>query len=269
MPSYPSFLTGRRFKLKKGFMKRMRARRATTSRAAGGGALSAFSGYRRPIKSRTTASENTGVVGTLTRWNAFNPFPDRYNFRNMEYIEILGLASGAAGVVGTTYTFNLSSLYQPRSGGHQPTFYDQLTPLYNFYRVTSVRIVCTFNALAANTCFPIWAIKNSSDTWTISGLTVPVQAENPNISGIMLNIYNCPRVVNTFTGSISEIDGLTRLQSAADDSRYVAQVTGSPSAIPKFEIGAGDWNGDSSTVKVCVQIFFSGYFWGRTTQNYS
>jgi len=145
---------------------------------------------------------------------ALAPFAQRY-ITKMKYSQAFNLSIGN----NWTQIMNLNSVFDPdRSGiGHQPYGYDQLTPIYNRYRVISCAYVINcysggvpirYGALPCNETPPInnmsELVENPRAKWAVqfpAGSTTKVKG----------SVY------------IPSLVGRSRAQYMADD-RYQAQV---------------------------------------------
>lgn len=235
---------------------------------AGGGAAS------RPVPAQKTKYRRTinaavgrpGVIGgSSINFNQAVPFANRRRFA-MKYVEEITLTSGAAGVIGTTATFYLNSIYSPKSsGGHQPYGHDTLAGIYNFYKVQWVKIELLFTQTTDNYNRPCVQIRNSSDTGSISGLQPYVVAERPGARIYAMTIDSGTSEVKEALGvSPAEIDGISPAQFNADDARYLATFGANPAAIPKLEIGLGNTAATSGATCQCiVTLTYYGYASGR------
>jgi len=219
-------------------------RRKGTSRAKG-----AFKSYKGRVATAGGGAASIGILGAR--------FPN-YNrgagFKNTEikeliYVERQNLAAGAVGVVGSTATYNLNSIYSPRSGGgHQPYYHDQLDAIFTQYQVLRTTVEIQFLATSSNFNMAAIQIHPSSDSSTISGEDVMTTGERPG--GRLVNLSTSgegvqKRIEYSFTPA--EIDGYTRATNMADVNRYASNFGTSPSAIPKLEIGLGNIDGTGST----------------------
>lgn len=96
-------------------------------------------GLRRRIVRKRGFKKRNSYKPISTVGRALSPFPQRY-ITKMKYAESISttIALSNAGI----YVFNLNSVYDPnRTGtGHQPQGFDQLSAIYNRYRV----IACSY-----------------------------------------------------------------------------------------------------------------------------
>lgn len=219
-----------------------------TKRSSSKGRGSAFKSYTGRV--RWAPATGTGALGVQwSRYNSRGALPNTYN-GVLTYVEDQNLASGAVGVVGTTATYYLNSIYSPRSaGGHQPMEHDSWATLYTQYQVTRIEIQIRFYATGTNYNVAALMIHPSSDTSSITGenpLTTG-EREGGQIVQLSTDGQRVDQIVN-FNFTPGEIDGYSRATNLADVNRYAASFGASPSAIPKLEIGLGNVNSDASQV---------------------
>lgn len=194
----------------------------------------------------------------------------------MRFHQHQNLASGAVGVVGTTATWNLSSINAPRAGGssEQPYGHDQWVNFYSQYQVLRVNILIqarqTSNMYNVLCC----QLKGSS-------VTTSILSTNPNDlikigerpgGFVMIPTTTGARVVETRQLSVTpaEIDGWTSGTNMFDVNRYAANFGSDPSAIPKLEIGLGNSNSaGSETMEVLIFFEFIVRVSGRKVMAFS
>lgn len=226
-----------------------------------------------PYKGRIFHGNRLGVLGNVTRWNAANPFPARQYFHNMSYNLFYLLTAGTSGVIGDTYALQLSSITAPSvSGGHQPYMRDQAATIWQFYKVTRVRVKFTFFNASSDSTIGVVQVHNSTDTSSMAGVAPVYQTEKKGCRAAIIQTDTGGNNMNVidFDASIAEIDGLSELQHVADDARYLSTMAGSPAAIPWLEFGCGELNAvTGTTVKVMIEAYFNGYFCGPVDQNNS
>lgn len=175
--------------------------------------------------------------GKITNVNrGLKPFASRY-ITKMKYSEVftLGLTNNY------TQVMNLNSLFDPNSTGigHQPYGYDQLSTIYNRYRVISTSYVLNaYNATAAIRyaalpCNQLPPINNLSELCENPRTQSRVQVPGGNASVIKGRSY------------IPSLMGRTKSQYMADD-RFQAAVGAGPSELALLYI-SGQTLGDSNT----------------------
>lgn len=147
---------------------------------------------------------------------ALNPIPQRYIVK-MKYAEDVTVSSTGL------YQFNLNSVFDPnRTGtGHQPYGHDQLSALFNRYRVIS----CGWRISALSSSVPIQiGCVPSNDPQTFTAMDA--LKEQPRAKYVCQNFGGSTNVL-TGKAYLPSIVGRTKAQYMADD-RYQSVVGASP-----------------------------------------
>lgn len=181
---------------------------------------------------------------------SLQPFPSRY-ITKLKY-------SGAFVLnVGNNYsqTMNLNSVYDPdrTNLGHQPYGYDQITPLYNRYRVISCSYV--INAYSGSTpiryaCLPCNEtppINNLSELCENPRARFKLQYPGGNTTSIIGKSY-LPALV-----------GRNKTQYMADD-RYQATVVNNPAELALLYITAQSMADAATDVNLTVTLEYTVEF---------
>lgn len=172
---------------------------------------------------------------------ALQPVPQRF-ITKMKYSEAYTLQ------LSNSYTqvINLNSVFDPnRTGtGHQPYGYDQLSALYNRYRVISCRYIVNgysgANAIRYGTIV-------SNDTPLATNMSE--LAENPRAqTRVQFPGGNATQIRGT--AYIPSVFGRSKQQYLADD-RYQASVGSSPAELCLLTILGGDIT-DAGTTVLCT-----------------
>ncbi len=169
---------------------------------------------------------------------------------------------------GTPYTFNLGSLFEPRSGGHQPFGFDQMAALYGRYKVHKVRIVVETMPINANTqsggAQVVGVFPPGSAQTTLNRLTAVSMGENFNVSTKLIHLNAVAPTVFSATYDIASIAGLTKKEFDANIEDYSALVTASPTRFPFLEVNfAPNVLGNGDDFASVVTITFVSEFWQR------
>lgn len=163
----------------------------------------------------------------------------------MKYSQVATLS------LSNTYlqTMNLNSVYDPdRTGvGHQPYGFDQLTPIYNRYRV----IACTYSVNAYNGTTPIrFGCLPSNEIPPIGNMDE--LCENPR-SRWAIQLPNGSTEQVKGAVSIPSLFGRTKSQYMADD-RYQATNSSSPQELALLNIYAQSLSNVPTDVQVTVTL---------------
>lgn len=193
-------------------------------------------------------------------------------YTKMRYVDNFQLtADNLTGLTGTEIAYRLNSLFDPyfAAGGHQPLGFDQITPLYQRYKVYKVDIQIGMRGrtgtglgyLAAN-------IRQGASTYTLGGLKalaeVIEQPGNTVMDGTLLQTWNQ-------TVWMHEVEGRTYQEYMAEDS-YGALVTANPSITPFLGVVCGtvDTPASSATGVYCtVALVFHSFFYEPNPLNQS
>jgi hypothetical protein len=98
--------------------------------------------------------------------NGSSPIPQTYKAQLVYFDQ--NTLTGAGASVPASYGYGLNNLFDPdfSGAGTQPLFYDQLSAMYNKYRVYSVKIELTLSNETEETCMAVFVptIANSAGT---------------------------------------------------------------------------------------------------------
>jgi len=129
-------------------------------------------GYKAARRARRGAIRRGPRIRNIV--NMGSGFPKKLMFTHT-YCETVNLPSGAAGAL-STYQWKANGMFDPNftGGGHQPYYFDQISPLYDHYCVVGSRINVKFTPIAANSVPAIIGCYINDDT-TVSTTTVALQ----------------------------------------------------------------------------------------------
>lgn len=170
--------------------------------------------------------------------HALQPFPQRY-IAKLKYSELFSTNQGL-------YTFNLNSLWDPnRTGtGHKPYGMNQLTPLYNRYRVISCgyRIQPVQTGATGAQSIQIVALPSNEDN---SIFSLQQARENPRAKYVTQSVGGN---MVTLSGKvyIPSLFGRNKSQYMADDS-YQALTNASPAELACLNIYSAGTGADVTT----------------------
>lgn len=107
--------------------------------------------YRRSKKSKTRRRKRKRRTRRRrTRIPLGMPQPITKTYRLRYVAPLITLVTQATrGAGGTYYVFRGNSVYDPdyTGVGHQPHFFDQISPLYEYYQVLKVKMTATYQSL--------------------------------------------------------------------------------------------------------------------------
>lgn len=160
------------------------------------------------------------------------------------------------------YKFNLNSLFDPdRTGvGHQPHGFDQLSGLYNRYRV----IGCKYTVAAYSTSDPIrFGVVPTNDDGIIWN-NMSDFLETPRAKWAIQMPGGSNKLLKGYV-SLPSLMGRNKVQYMTDD-RYAAQVSTSPAELALLNIGAGNFSDGSGTVNCLVTLHYIVEWYDIKTQ---
>jgi len=207
---------------------------------------------KRMVKRRPQKKKNFGrkkfQMTTVNR--GLQPFASRY-ITKMKYSDSIALSALNA----YQYAFNLNSCFDPNATGlgHQPYGFDQLTPIYNRYRVISTKYVINaynntnairFGCIATNDGAPI---NNMSELAESPRAQTRVQLPNGSTQSIIGRI------------SMPSLMGRTKVQYMTDD-RYQSLVTASPAELGLLTIYGQTINDTTTDVSVVITLEYTVEF---------
>jgi len=187
-----------------------------------------------------------------------NGFPEvlRTSLRYQDQYTLTS-SSGSAGV----WLFRLNSLFDPdlTGVGHQPLYYDQLTGIYQYYRVRSTRMHVTFLPLTDDTeltttgPYEVGVSANSTSTFST---TLNTLAEQNNSKVALLPRDKSAQPVSITTTYFPQRD----LGVSFKDDTVSSVIGSSPTATYYGCIFAADLNLTSGSVKAVVTLTFDAEF---------
>jgi hypothetical protein len=191
---------------------------------------------------------------------------DPHRYVTLRYTETI--ATTLATVTAVAQVFNLNSVFAPnRTGGataHQAYGFDQLSPLYNRYRVLRTLWRCVFapSSLAYHLCvFPLNALLSVAPT---TAILFDVACEQQQAQVWDQGSSGQSKMI---TGEIAlnQLAGTTRAEYLADD-RYEANVGASPAEVMVLYIVLYNPNASSITMQYSVELEFEVDFHDPTSQ---
>lgn len=225
-------------------------------------------GFRKTLVGNTGRKAygyNTGQMLHLDRPVTTNrgPFPNRL-YAKLRYVDnTFVTADNLTGLTGTELAWRLNSLFDPYfpAGGHQPLGFDQLTPMYQRYKVFKVDMNIAVRGRSGSALpFVGINIRNGASTYNLGSLKalgeVLEQPGNTVMDGTILQSWNQ-------TVWMHNIEGRTYQEYLAEDA-YGAQVTTNPSLTPYLGIACGTVDTPSSSsnsVYITVALVFHAFFY--------
>ena len=188
-----------------------------------------------------------------TSWNSINPLDPRI-ITDLHYCEDVAVTT-SAGPGFVNYDWNLNSLFDPNSTGtgHQPRGYDQMTALYNRYRVYYVRWQVTAT------------VTNSADGCLLA--VMPSNNASPGTwNDVVEQTYGKFKSIDRQDGttiyggiSMAQLNGKSPAQYAASDNTG-SLVTGSPTEQLILHTAILNTAGAAVTYHINIRLVFDCEF---------
>lgn len=209
----------------------------------------------------------------LKQYSGNQPIPDRWTCK-MHYTDRYTLSTDATlSTLGTQHKWNLNSLYDPdQTGvGHQPYGFDQLSGLYQRYKVTAVRFEFIFSDPSADGLLLNWQFLNPTQTsQSLTGSDPNTVRERPNTGYVVMNERGEQVRTRIIYMPIHRAAQITKLQFDADQEDYTAQFTANPVNMPQLAVAVANMDaGGTKTVKCLVNITYYTTFYDRRVQTQS
>jgi len=208
---------------------------------------------RKPFQSRALTSPfYVPVAGPV------NGFPEvlRTSLRYQDQYTLTSSSGSAA-----QWLFRLNSLFDPdlTGVGHQPLYFDQLSGIYQYYRIRSTRMHVTFLPLTDDTELtttgPYEVGVGANSTSTFSSTLNTVAEQNNSKVALLPRDKSAQPVSLTLTYQPKRDLGV-----AFTDDTVSASIGGSPAATYYGAIFAADLNLTSGAVKAVVTLTFDAEF---------
>lgn len=220
--------------------------------------------YKRRVKTRNGSTKYAGKITGLSRQDF--GFPERLKTK-LHYCDVVQLAA-SAGNPGI-YQFRMNSLFDPdyTGVGHQPQWFDQLSAVYNFYKVLGSKITVTFvpnqvGDIEINDKGPyIVGITTVSESASFSAATYGALLEDGNsVNGIIVDKQggnNAKTLSNTYSP-------MRDLGLDPNSSELRVSTGGNPGYVFYANLWCLDMTEAASQDVVCkVEIEFMCEFDGR------
>ncbi len=192
--------------------------------------------------------------GYSTRQRTALTFLDPHMYVTLRYAQ--SVSTSVLTTAGSQSTFRLNSIFDPDSavGGTQPYGYDQLSALYNRYRVLSTKWKVHFAASTAG-YNAVVIPTNGALNATIADLTTFTSATMVPFS--KYNIYAVGAIPPTFSGEmpLNKLGGVTRVEYLTDD-RFEAQIGANPAEVISLIIGFQNPSGGTITISFFVEVWY-------------
>lgn len=209
---------------------------------------------RKNKKKNNNGGYNLPSNGYSTRQRTALTFLDPHMYITLKYTE--AFTSSVLTAAGSSQTMRLNSIFDPNSavGGTQPYGYDQMSTLYNRYRVLKARWKVSFLASSGTynaVVIPINGTLNAAiaDIATFTAASMVPFASYKN--------YNLGAIAPTFTGSmpLNKLGGVSKVEYLTDD-RFEAQIGANPAEVISLLIGFQNPTGGTISIGFVVEIWY-------------
>lgn len=220
-----------------------------------------FKGKKYVKRSKRTYKPKRKLA--LSATNTLSPVPSKFICK-MKYVQPFDIDP-----VTQQHKFNLNSLFDPdRTGlGHQPYGFDQLSTLYEKYRVLSASwVINGINTGDAQRAVRIAAIPHN-DNFTFPDMNLAM--ESPRCRYIIQGAQGSDLKTLKGWSSMNSIVGRTRAEYTADD-KYGSSFTANPSELVLLTIMGSDLdNSGSVSISCTITLEFTAEFYDVRQQNQS
>lgn len=224
---------------------------------------------RRQAASNTTGASQSSAISFPRRYALADPFPSTMR-RTFTYCQNYTLSSGTA-VLGTQQVFRMNSLYDPdyTGAGHQPYGYDQVSGLYQNYRVDSCKFDIVFTTPgAANDMICVATVAPGTDA-SLTGATLFTVPEKPGGIWGILSSSGDRRCVLRGKFDNNVICGVPKAKYVAEDN-FASPVSTNPSQNILLTTNVGCVDGTASvSCAVLIVITYTAVLYDRVTQSTS
>lgn len=182
-----------------------------------------YSSYRRKYSKSIGSGYN--IKTPVTRF--ISGVPERL-FTKLRYVDVVN-ATVVAGVL-SSFNYFQSSLFSPRNtGGHQPLYFDQWTPMFTKYRVYGIKYHVTIANRATNESYWFGIRHQESPTAETSLQTLLERNDSKVKQGGSVNGSQAIKVIKGYM-DVSKTLGLSRTVVKNDD-QYSSAVGTSPTVM--------------------------------------
>jgi len=212
--------------------------------------------YKGKSKAIRVSNEST-LNSVMKGFRSPAPFPN-YMIKKLRYSASHVYNVGTSGVLGDQQMWLLNSCHDiDETGyGHQPYGYDQLSAIYNRYKVIGTHIKLTISDPTADSIAVCYQLTNPSNSSPFINTLDPTQVAEQNMSGMaVINDSGSQKLIKRFYVPMHVVAGITKLQFKADPDNYTADTGSSPANKMRLLLACGSLRGASSGSVVIVAEF--------------
>lgn len=187
--------------------------------------------------------------------NISRTFLDPHKYVTLRYTETFNFT--LASTVGTQQLFRLNSIFDPNSTGvgHQPYGYDQLSALYNRYRVLAARWKVVFGTQTSTYRIVILPINGTLAAAIAGFATFETACEMPRARLFVQGGGGSPTVTVTGGIKLNDLNGVTIPEYLADD-RFEAAIGANPAEVMSLVIGNYNASGGTITIDYTAEMTY-------------
>lgn len=199
--------------------------------------------YRLKKVNRYTNFENTNIT-----------FLDPHKYMVFKYVDIYTFTLTT--LTGTNQIMNLNSIFDPdRTGtGHQPYGYDQMSALYNRYRVLKTKYNIKFHAESFGFYIVVVPSNGNLATTITNQASFTLACETPRakhkVQGMGAQSVSIGGQIN-----LNDLNGVTIDEYLADD-RFQAVFSSSPGELLLLNVGLFNPSGSTLTIDFILELEF-------------
>lgn len=177
-------------------------------------------------------------------------FLDPHKYVRLKYSDVFAIS--LATVTATNQIMRLNSIFDPDlSGtGHQPYGYDQLSVLYNRYRVLKTSWKVTFHSETVGFFICVIPTNGNLATAITNQASFSAACEAPR-SVVRVQGTGANAIIVRGSIALNDLNGTLKVEYLADD-RFEAQVGANPSELIILNVGL--YNSSASTVAIDFAI---------------
>jgi len=186
--------------------------------------------------------------------NSNYTFLDPHKYMTFKYTDVV--TSSLATTVGSSQVYNLNSLFDPdRTGtGHQPYGFDQMSALYNRYRVLNTRWRIVFSPSSLTYAVSVVPMNNLLAASVTDLATFRTGAESPRSINWEQGASGQSHII---TGKIqlNNLTGVTPTEYLADD-RFEAVISASPSEVLVLQVLLYNPSASTISINYIVDLYY-------------
>lgn len=176
--------------------------------------------------------------------------------------------TGGGTVVGTQQVMRLNSLYDPdyTGSGHQPYGFDQMSGMYQKYRVDHVDFQVLFTTPGAANDMLCLATVAPNTTSNLTGVAMYAAQERPNSIVGHLSSQGERKCVLNGSFDLHTLCGVPKAKYVAEE-QYSAAINADPTVVPLLTFAVGSYsNAVSQACSVQVVLSYRATLFQRATQ---